>query len=231
MSNPLGKVVPKTAGRRLAIGDVHGCYQTLTALIDRLQLHPEDTLFFLGDYVNKGPSGKQVLDFIASLSSQCQVHAILGNHDKMVLDLLNGEEEAREQLRSIDHGDEFFHVTEEERRRYSGQLSQFHYYFISSEYLLVHAGFDFSLSNPFLGREAMLNIRSFYYDPSKAQNKIVVHGHVPLPMKEIVSNVGRRSKTLPIDNGCVYAGMREGMGRLVCINLDTQEITSQENCD
>lgn len=232
MSNPLGKVIPKKNGKRLAIGDVHGCHQTLRALLDKLSLQPEDSVFFLGDYVNKGPSGKKVLDCISELSEYCQVHALLGNHDKMVLDyLLTKDPDIRRQLSDITAGDEFFELSPTEHARYTQQLSGLHHYFISSDYILVHAGLDFTLSNPFLGKEAMLNIRAFYYDSAKAQNKRILHGHVPHTMDEINERIGRRARRIPLDNGCVYAGERDGLGKLLCYNLDTHELIAQDHCD
>ena len=46
--------------RTIAIGDIHGHFKALVGLIDLINLNPEDTLVFLGDYINRGPDSKGV---------------------------------------------------------------------------------------------------------------------------------------------------------------------------
>ncbi len=61
MAQLIGIQIDKPAsGRRLVIPDVHGCYHSLLALMEKIQVGPEDQLFFLGDYVNKGPHNRKV---------------------------------------------------------------------------------------------------------------------------------------------------------------------------
>jgi bis(5'-nucleosyl)-tetraphosphatase (symmetrical) len=63
-----------------AIGDIQGCYQDLQALLQLIQFDPsQDTLWFTGDLVNRGPKSLQVLRFIKSLNERAIV--VLGNHD------------------------------------------------------------------------------------------------------------------------------------------------------
>lgn len=69
--------------RTLAIGDVHGCSQTLNQLIELLQLTPEDHVIFLGDLVNRGPDTPGVLETVRNLL--CQKTLILGNHEDRLL--------------------------------------------------------------------------------------------------------------------------------------------------
>ncbi len=62
-----------------AIGDIQGCYSELMTLLDVIHFHPErDTLWFVGDLVNRGPGSLAVLRFIKSLPSKI---VVLGNHD------------------------------------------------------------------------------------------------------------------------------------------------------
>jgi len=78
------------AGRILAIGDVHGCHRALVALLGMLTLTSNDTVVFLGDAVDRGPSSKQVVDRILTLSDSCKVVFIMGNHEEAMRDAISG---------------------------------------------------------------------------------------------------------------------------------------------
>lgn len=72
------------AGRTFAIGDVHGDLAHLTLLLSRLpRLDAEDTLVFLGDYVDRGPDSARVVEHIRRLpeTTPAKVVAIRGNHE------------------------------------------------------------------------------------------------------------------------------------------------------
>jgi len=83
------KVLPMTE-RTIAIGDVHGCDGALKTLIEAIQPTELDTLVFLGDYIDRGPESKGVIDRIIALGQRCSVVPLLGNHEEMLLAVLNG---------------------------------------------------------------------------------------------------------------------------------------------
>lgn len=70
--------------RRFAIGDIHGCSKALHTLIECIDPQPDDDLIFLGDYVDRGPDSRGVIDLILSLQDQCNVIALKGNHEIML---------------------------------------------------------------------------------------------------------------------------------------------------
>jgi len=72
--------------RTLAIGDIHGHLDALNALIAIVHPLPEDTLIFLGDYVDKGPNVRGVIDRLLELNSTHHAIFLRGNHDQMMLD-------------------------------------------------------------------------------------------------------------------------------------------------
>jgi serine/threonine protein phosphatase 1 len=74
--------------RTIAIGDIHGCSQALKDLIEAIKPRPEDLLVTLGDYINRGPDSRGVLDQLIALEQQCTLIPLLGNHDQMLLQLL-----------------------------------------------------------------------------------------------------------------------------------------------
>lgn len=230
MANPLGKVISKGSGRRLAVGDIHGCIRSFEALLQQVQPSETDQLFLLGDYANKGPASRQVLDLIMQLQQDFEVYALLGNHDLKVLDFLKETNPSLKEELIEEQASDIIAIPTEERSSYIDFLEGLHYYFILDDFLLAHAGFNFALSNPFLGKNEMINIKDFFYDSVRAQNKTVVHGHAPYELNVIKNRILQRSKTLPLDNGCVYPE-RPGQGNLLCLNLDTSELLVQPNVE
>jgi serine/threonine protein phosphatase 1 len=76
--------------RTIAIGDIHGCSAAFDALLRVLRVAPEDTLVMLGDYINRGPDSRGVLDRLLELEQRCRLVPILGNHDQLLLDVRSG---------------------------------------------------------------------------------------------------------------------------------------------
>lgn len=79
--------------RTLAIGDIHGCDAALAALLDALQPAAEDLLIVLGDFVDRGPHSRQVIERLLQLQQHCQLIVLRGNHEAMLLDGLEDEDE------------------------------------------------------------------------------------------------------------------------------------------
>ncbi|HEY1785901.1 MAG TPA: metallophosphoesterase [Pirellulales bacterium] len=71
--------------RVIAIGDVHGYSAALEAVLAAVRPATDDTLVTLGDYVDRGPDSRGVLDRLIDVSQRCRLIPILGNHDEMML--------------------------------------------------------------------------------------------------------------------------------------------------
>ena len=71
--------------RLLAIGDIHGCFTALTALWRAVKASEHDTVVFLGDYVDRGPESRQVLDLLVHESTRPNRIFLRGNHEVMML--------------------------------------------------------------------------------------------------------------------------------------------------
>jgi serine/threonine protein phosphatase 1 len=76
------------SARTIAIGDIHGCSEALRALIAAIDPQPADTIVTLGDYIDRGPDSRGVIDAILELEKRCRVVPLLGNHELMLLDAL-----------------------------------------------------------------------------------------------------------------------------------------------
>lgn len=79
----------KLPRRTIAIGDIHGHADALCRLLDQIEPTQSDTIVPLGDYVNRGPDSRGVIDRLIELGKDCRVFPVLGNHDEMMLDARN----------------------------------------------------------------------------------------------------------------------------------------------
>lgn len=72
--------------RTLAIGDIHGCSKAFDVLLNEIKLTPRDKIITLGDYINKGPDSKGVIERLIKLSQTGQLIPLKGNHEQMLLE-------------------------------------------------------------------------------------------------------------------------------------------------
>lgn len=228
---------------RWVVPDIHGHIRTLRILIEeRIELQKSDSIYFLGDYIDRGPDSKGVLDYIMSLqSSGYDVHCIRGNHEDYCIRAWE-EDQKRLFFRSPVEKDwrhngaektlQSFGVKRprEINKFYIDWLKKTEYYIELEDYILVHAGLNFTIENPFRDSRSMMWIRDFKVDKSKTGGKIVLHGHVPVEMSLIDLFRDNNYDFLSLDNG-VYYKNKDGFGNLLAFNLDTKEIIIQPNID
>ncbi|MEL6338316.1 MAG: polynucleotide kinase-phosphatase [Myxococcota bacterium] len=210
------------------IGDVHGCFDELTALLRELGYevdadplspharHPEGRrAFFVGDLVDRGPASPAVLRLAMRMVRDGQAICVPGNHDvklKKKLDgrdvrLTHGLAETMSQLEG--EPDEF---TDEVRAFIDGLVS--HYVLDHGKLVVAHAGMkeafqgrasgrvrEFALYGETTGEvdEFGLPIRYEWAADYRGKAK-VVYGHTPTPNAEWLNN------TICIDTGCVFGG-------------------------
>ena len=74
--------------RTIAIGDIHGCSQALWQLLELVAPQPEDVLVILGDFIDRGPDTRGVIDMLIDFQTRCHVIPLMGNHEAMFLDVL-----------------------------------------------------------------------------------------------------------------------------------------------
>lgn len=74
--------------RTIAIGDVHGCDSALQGLVRAIAPQPDDRLIALGDYIDRGPDSRRVIETLIALSKQCRLIPLMGNHEIMMLTAL-----------------------------------------------------------------------------------------------------------------------------------------------
>lgn len=71
--------------RCLAIGDIHGCFRALTTLADVVPIRDDDLVVTLGDYVNRGPDSRSVLEWLIERHGKGKLVPLRGNHEIMML--------------------------------------------------------------------------------------------------------------------------------------------------
>ncbi len=222
--------------RRLVITDIHGCFHSFQNLLEeRIKLQKSDLLYLLGDYINKGPHSKEVLDYLLALRRDgYQLQMLRGNHEQELLDYIDGKSSldrlmskgALSLLKSfeVEHPQEI-------PMAYIHFIRSMKYFFELPDFYLVHAGFDFSRQNPFTASETLLNIRNYTVDLVKTNNRRIIHGHSPTNLEEIIQSLDAR-KTLhySLDAGCAYKDNKR-QAHLLALDLDSWELKCQPNID
>ena len=230
--------------RRIVIGDIHGCKKTLVALLEnKIRVTEEDKLYFVGDYIDRGPDSKGVIDHLIGMKEKgFDMVFIRGNHEEMLIESFSSETYFKPWIYNGGGKTlESFGLTEETYLELPGDkklpapymefLSYTTYYTELDKAFVVHAGFNFHDENPFHDLDAMIWSRNFDYDRFKAKGKPVIHGHTPNSVDSIRKTLFSRERTLiNIDAGCVYTDYPE-MGNLAALDLDSWQLYLQPNID
>lgn len=223
-------------GRRIVISDIHGCFFSFKSLLEeKVKLQKSDQLYLLGDYINKGPHSRQVLDFLLELSQkEYHLEILRGNHEQELLKFLKGStgldsfisKGGNTLLKSF----EITHPTELPSR-YIDFIRSMGYFIELPDYYLVHSGFDFSKQNPFVESEEVLNIRNYTVDLQKTKGRKVIHGHSPTNLDKILHSL-RQEEILhySLDAGCVYRKDPK-QAHLIALELDSWQVYQQPNID
>jgi len=230
--------------RRFAIGDIHGCLKTLKALVENeIQLGKDDELFFVGDFIDRGPDSKGVLDYIGSLISDgYKIQSVMGNHEEMLLESLTDERflaewlynGAESTLNSFGIDTALFVNADSVNpihQDYIDQLSSLPYFIELQDFIIVHAGINFYMKNPYDDKQAMVWSRDMQFDAEKSSGRSVIHGHTPVSLNKIEKQVSNPDPGLiNIDGGCVYTSYPQ-LGNLIALDLDSREIICQPNIE
>lgn len=81
--------------RTLAIGDIHGCFTALQTVAAFAKISPDDLLITLGDYVDRGPDSRSVLDWLIKRHEAGKLVALRGNHELMMIEAIKQREYLR----------------------------------------------------------------------------------------------------------------------------------------
>ena len=221
------------------IGDVHGCYDELHALLTELGYeinshyearHPEGRkAVFLGDLVDRGPKIPEVLKLVMTMTGSGHALAVPGNHDTKLMRKLRGRDV------QITHGlAESLHQLENEPSEFNEHVAAFidslvsHYVLDDGRLVVAHAGLkealqgrgsgkvrDFALYGETTGETDEFGLPVRYNWAAEYRGRaIVVYGHTPVPEPEWLNG------TICIDTGCVFGG------KLTALRYPEKELVS-----
>ena len=226
---------------RFAISDIHGCAKTFEALLEQIALTKDDTLYLLGDLIDRGPGSKEVVDKVLQLQADgYKVECLLGNHEWLLLNapyddsrLINWLSRNGGAITLQSYGiqeDDFLSALPTDHAKFYRNLQ---YIIELEDYILVHAGLNFRDEDPLSDYTAMLWIRDWQksMDTQVTGGRKIVHGHTPRALHYLEADVkNEKCMVFNIDCGCVYSG-DHFKGHLVALNLDSLEVFSQENLE
>ncbi|MGB9789817.1 MAG: metallophosphoesterase family protein [Thermotoga caldifontis] len=202
------------ASSTFVIGDVHGCLDCLTELLSKIPLTRDSRLIFLGDYVDRGPDSKGVVETLLKLSESYDCVFIRGNHEQMMLDyvlngtnldlwLMNG---AGATLRSYGGVDKI-------PKDHVEFLKSTSIYYVQGNDVFVHAGVRPNVPLEEQSEFDMLWIRyEFIYSENPLPGYRIFFGHTPFQDVLILKD------KVGLDTGCVYGN------KLSAIALETMQI-------
>ena len=188
--------------RTIVIGDLHGCFDELTDLLDLINLRKGDRVVAVGDLVVKGPKNGEVLDLFIQ---DKRFSSVIGNHDRKLRQHWRGEptrlnKEQKETLVQLDV----------ERERYSDYLKSLPFTIDLGSHLVVHAGVRPGVPLNRQMTSDLTEIRTMGANPSNRRGvpwykiyrgrKIVLFGHWPAKAPRVAQ------RAIGLDTACVYGG-------------------------
>jgi len=194
-----------------AIGDIHGSYNKLRDLMDRLPYTPgRDRLVFLGDYLDRGPDSAKVLDFLCDLKeNDANLITLLGNHEYLLLEYYrSGDPILLPYLRGM--GLDATLKSYGPRRNINLQTLNFlpkeHLAFLqgllpyweSPYYIFVHAGLEPNIPLSANDLTTLCEVRDTFISLDHDFGRKVIFGHTPFELPLVTAN------KIGIDTGAMY---------------------------
>jgi serine/threonine protein phosphatase 1 len=190
-----------------AIGDIHGCASELRKLLDKLPLTQTSQIVFLGDYVDRGPHSREVIELIIELKKKNDVITLMGNHESMFMEFLAAPHSAAAgrfifngggtTLASYSDGAGSYTIPE----HHSDFLGTLQLFYETDKYFFVHGGVpEIALDKINMKKHGsyLLWAREPFLSSEFDWGKTIVHGHTPIRVADIERN------RINIDTGCVF---------------------------
>ena len=204
--------------RTFVVGDIHGCYEELLALVRGVGLKDSDRLISVGDLVTKGPRSREVLELFMT---DARFNAVLGNHDRALLEYWKGSRKKKDLKPSQK---KCAKELEDGREVYAAFLESLPPYVDLGTHVVVHAGLRPGSRLEWQSLDDLTALRTLGLDRESREgtpwyevydgDRIALFGHWP-------SATPRRGpRAIGLDTGCVYGG------RLTAYVVETGEFVS-----
>jgi serine/threonine protein phosphatase 1 len=206
-----------------AIGDVHGCADELEELLGMLPLDDNSTVVMLGDYIDRGPYSRRVLEILMEAKTKHRMVTLSGNHEEMLREFLDGSNPQRVARFILNGGSSTLADFANDQGEWvipKGHvtfLEELQLWYETDEHFFVHAGVpDMALKelDPVRDRDEVLWIRRAFIGNPRKWEKRIVHGHTPVNAVEVSAS------RINVDTACAYGGF------LTAIELPSHRIYS-----
>lgn len=225
--------------RKFVLGDVHGGLKAIHQVLERANVTNNDTLIFLGDFVDGWSESPAVLDFLIELQKKQPCIFIRGNHDELLLDWLLGNNENIDEKLWFQHGGEatvksYQNIDAETKEKHIDFLKSLQDYYLDDENrLFIHAGFT-----NMKGVEHEFFKPLFYWDRTLWETALAIDNQlskdaITYPLRLKIYNeifightpVTKINQTIPVNKACVW-NVDTGAafkGKLTIMDVDTKE--------
>lgn len=204
--------------RKLVIGDIHGGLKAIHQVFERAHVTQNDTLIFLGDYVDGWSESPAVLDFLIELGQKQNCIFIKGNHDDLVLKWLTTNKEGFDEKMWFQHGGEATSLSYElvdiaTKEKHITFLQSLKIYYLDDENrLFIHAGFtnvrgvDFEFFKPLFYWDRTLWEMVLALDTTLPKEHITYPNRLKLYNEIYIGHtpVTKINETIPINKACVW---------------------------
>jgi len=211
--------------RTLAIGDIHGCLTALRQLLDQVKPTSADRLVFLGDYVDRGPASRQVIELLIGLKSGGSPVFLRGNHEVMMLSARGSFSDA-DGWRCCGGSETLLSYGSNSLEDFASAVPEAHWAFLKStaryleteDHIFVHACLDPQLD---LSEQPdwMLFWQFFSWIRPHKSGKRVICGH-SVQSAGLIQDVGFAAC---IDTGAAYGGW------LTCLDVHSGQYWQANN--
>ena len=183
--------------RLIGISDIHGEYEKLCTVIDKISPKNDDTFIFMGDYIDRGAKSKEVVDKLISMQKICNCVYLIGSHEYA---LLHANSDEYYNYLFWNYGGvqtaESYGSFENILKVHGDFFKKLKFYYINGNYLFIHAGIRNGIPLEKQSEVDMVYIRKDFYNNKHDLPYKIIFGHTEFEKPLI------REDKICIDTGC-----------------------------